>query len=424
MIKFLIKGLMRDKKRSLFPVLVVAIGVFLTTLLYSWMMGVFNEMIDGNARFDTGHVKIMTRAYYEIASQIPNDLGIVNVDSVVASLRARYPDYDWTPRIKFGGLLDFPDENGETRTQGPVIGFAIDLFSNDSHESQRWRLEESVVRGRMPQKPYEILLSDEFALKQGVNPGDVGTLIGATANGAMAVQNFIVAGTVTFGMAPMDRGAMIVDIGDAQYALDMDNGAGEIVGYAKNMLYDSERSSEICNDFNRKNKNTDKSFSLIAVTLEQQNGLGDYLKFARSAGFLVVLIFVISMGIVLWNSGLMAGIRRYGEIGVRLAIGESKSHIYGTLIMESVVVGIVGSLIGVAFGLLVAYYFQEIGIDISGSFKNSSLMVHNVIRARITAVSFYIGLFPGILSNIFGTAIAGIGVFKRQTASLFKELET
>jgi len=72
MIKFLIKGLMRDKKRSLFPVLVVAIGVFLTTLLYSWMMGVFNEMIDGNARFDTGHVKIMTQAYYEPIMKSPH----------------------------------------------------------------------------------------------------------------------------------------------------------------------------------------------------------------------------------------------------------------------------------------------------------------------------------------------------------------
>ena len=424
MIKFLIKGLMRDKKRSLFPVLVVAIGVFLTTLLYSWMMGVFNEMIDGNARFDTGHVKIMTQAYYEIASQVPNDLGIIKVNSVIADLSKSYPDYDWTPRIKFGGLLDFPDENGETRTQGPVVGFALDLFSKNSQEEKRWGLQKALVRGRMPQKSGEILVSDEFAVKQDVKPGDVGTLIGATANGAMVVQNFIIVGMVTFGMAPMDRGAIVVDISDAQYALDMQNGAGEILGYAKNMLYDSRRAQEIRDDFNRKHKKADDIFSLTAVTLEQQNGLGDYLKFASSAGFLVVMIFVISMGIVLWNSGLMAGIRRYGEIGVRLAIGESKSHIYGTLVIESVVVGIAGSLIGVALGLAVAYYFQEVGVDVSGSFKNSSLMVHNVIRARITPVSFYIGLFPGILSNVFGTAIAGIGVFKRQTASLFKELES
>ncbi len=424
MIKFLIKGLLRDKRRSILPILIVAIGVFLTTLLYSWMMGAFNEMIDGSARFDTGHVKIMTCAYHEISSQIPNDFGLTQVGDIVNDLDEKYPDYDWTPRIKFGGLLDFPDENGETKSQGPVMGIAIDIFSKNSKEVSRWGLKDALVSGRIPQKPNEILISNEFAQKQDVRIGDVGTLIGATANGAMAVQNFTIVGTITFGIAPMDRGAIIVDISSAQYALDMENGAGEILGYAKNMLYDSERTAIIQDDFNSRNMKEDDKFSLIAITLEQQNGLGDYLKYARSAGFIVVLIFVIAMSIVLWNSGLMAGIRRYGEIGVRLAIGEAKGHIYRSMLIESIAIGIIGSIFGVMLGLIVALYFQEVGVDISSAFKNSSLMVHNVIRARITPVSFYIGLFPGILSNVFGTAISGIGIYKRQTASLFKELET
>ena len=43
MILFLLKGLIRDRSRSLFPVLTVFIGVFLAVFLYSYMDGVMSE---------------------------------------------------------------------------------------------------------------------------------------------------------------------------------------------------------------------------------------------------------------------------------------------------------------------------------------------------------------------------------------------
>ena len=39
MIKFFIKGLLRDRSRSLFPLLTVVIGVFLTVVFYCWVQG-------------------------------------------------------------------------------------------------------------------------------------------------------------------------------------------------------------------------------------------------------------------------------------------------------------------------------------------------------------------------------------------------
>jgi putative ABC transport system permease protein len=129
------------------------------------------------------------------------------------------------------------------------------------------------------------------------------------------------------------------------------------------------------------------------------------------------------MSIVLWNAGLMSGIRRYGEVGVRIALGESKGHVYRSMIYEAVYVGIIGSVIGTAIGLGIAYYFQEVGFDLSEMFKNSSMMVNDVIRARINFTSYYIGFIPGLFATILGTAIAGIGILRRQTATLFKELE-
>ena len=127
----------------------------------------------------------------------------------------------------------------------------------------------------------------------------------------------------------------------------------------------------------------------------------------------------------IWNAGLLGGLRRYGEIGICLAIGEEKQHVYKTMIYESLMIGIAGTIIGTAFGLFFAWLLQEYGFDISEFNKNSSsaVLIPNVVYARITPVDYYIGFIPGVISTLAGTMLAGIGIFKRKTAQLFKELE-
>ena len=46
-----------------------------------------------------------------------------------------------------------------------------------------------------------------------------------------------------------------------------------------------------------------------------------------------------------------------------------------------------------------------------------------LIHAKITTETYYIGFIPGVISMVLGTMLSGIGIYKRQTAQLFKELE-
>jgi putative ABC transport system permease protein len=55
--------------------------------------------------------------------------------------------------------------------------------------------------------------------------------------------------------------------------------------------------------------------------------------------------------------------------------------------------------------------------------RGSALLTPDIIRARITPVDFYLGFIPGLFSTVIGTMLSGIGIYKRQTAILFKELE-
>ncbi|MGD0342009.1 MAG: ABC transporter permease, partial [Bacteroidales bacterium] len=139
---------------------------------------------------------------------------------------------------------------------------------------------------------------------------------------------------------------------------------------------------------------------------------------------LISFIFILAMSVVLWNAALIGGLRRYGEVGLRLAIGEEKGHIYRSMIAESLIVGIAGSIIGSAVGLSISYLVEQKGINLSKLMENATMIMPGVFRTKITPASWYIGLIPGILATVLGTALAGIGIYRRQTSTLFKELQS
>ena len=128
MIHFLTKGLLRDRSRSLFPVIIITITVTIVIFAIGFMRGSMNNVFLDTAVIISGHEKIVTRAYKEDSQMLPNDLALLDVDQLIINLDEKYPDYFWSPRITFGGLLDIPDKNGETRAQGPVFGIGFDLL--------------------------------------------------------------------------------------------------------------------------------------------------------------------------------------------------------------------------------------------------------------------------------------------------------
>jgi putative ABC transport system permease protein len=427
MIAFLTKGIFRDRSRSMFPIITVAIGAFLTVLLYSYIVGVFGSMIETSAKFSTGHVKIMTQAYSLQADRSPNDLALFEVDQLLTKLNKDYPNFYWTPRIKTGGLLDIPDKEGETLTQGPAAVLAVDLLSYESKEIGLLNLPGALLAGKLPTQKNEILISAEFAKNLGVFVGETATLFGSTIDESMSMTNFKISGLIRFGIMAMDRSFVIMDISAAQEAINLLDGASEILGFSQDGIYSTELTYPLINNFNEMFSDSTNEFSPLMISLEEQQGLGEMLIYAKSMGYILIGVFLMALALVLWNSGLRGAIRRYGEVGIRLAMGEAKGRVYRSMIIESVVIGILGSLLGTVAGLACSYYLQIVGLDLTNLLQNqngsSAMMMTNIIRAKVTPFSYFIGFFPGIIAPVLGTMLAGVGIYRRQTARLFKELE-
>ena len=427
MIKFLTKGILRDRSRSLFPVIVVTLTVAMIVLFQGFITGIMNSMFLDSAVVSTGHVKIMTKAYHEENQLLPNDLALLDAEKLVRELNQEHPDYFWTPRITFGGLLDVPDKKGETQAQGPVYALGIDFLSPDSRQIEIWKLERRLVTGRLPENANEVLLGTKLAGRLGLSSGETVTLIGSTMYNAFTTYNFTVVGTFKLNLGPVDRHMMLVDISGARQALDMENAASEILGYTNSLYYEDQAAVAMRTEYNINHNDSTDIFSPIMMALRDANQMGTMVDFSNAAMAIILVIFLVIVMIVLWNMGLMNGLRRYGEIGMRLAIGESKGQVYRSMIVESVIIGFIGTVIGTAMGLGITYYMQEVGLDYSAameSLSSTDIIMSNVFYAQVTPELYFIGFIPGVLATVLGTMMAGRAIYKREMAQLFKELET
>ena len=429
MIGFWFRGLFRDKSRFLFPFTVVTVGVALVVALVGFMEGVFMGMIDMTANIDSGHLRLVNKSFYDEEHLRPLDRSLANQQETHDWLdQHSAPEVDWSPRIRWGAILDVPDEQGETRSQTPVVGMAMDLISPDSKEVVRLHLKSSLIKGTLPKGFNEMLMGIKLAEVLQVSVGQTVTLLSQSFDGGLVTDNYKIAGLLQFGISAMDKKMVLIDLASAQNTFYMEDMVTDWLGYFPSSA-SFDRYEEVKERMNASlvdwtpPKDWAKDDVPIVLSIRDQQNIGAISdKFSVIKGF-VVGIFTFLMVLVLWNAGILSGIHRYGEMGLRLAFGEPHWKLIMTLAIEGLWIGILGSVAGSLLGGAFAWYLQEVGINMGDNFAQTGLMINDVVRARVTMGGFVQGIVPGILASVAGTLVASMAIFKRSEANLFRELE-
>ena len=426
MIHFLFKGLIRDRSRSFFPIIIITAIVCIIIFFAGFLNGIYNSLFFNTSLINSGHVKVVSHAYNEECQLLPNDLALLEVDDLMAELESFNSQYLWTPRITFAGLLDIPNQVGETLSQGPVMAFGIDFLSDDSKQLEIWDLEDKIVKGRIFNQKDEVLISEELSQRLNILPGNTVTFIGSTMHGGFTTYNYFVSGIFNLNMGPIDKDMMLVDLEGARLALDMNNAASEILGYERGLFFNNQETVSIRNEYNMIHSDTSDIYRPFMLALRDSNQMGTLVDFSDVIMMIILVVILIVVTLVLWNMGIMSGLRRYGEIGMRLAIGETKGHVFKSMVIESFIIGFIGSLFGTIIGITITAYFEKEGLDYSkamDALHSSNFAMPNILYPQVTPELFYIGFIPGILATVFGTMLAGRAIYKREMAQLFKELE-
>jgi len=99
----------------------------------------------------------------------------------------------------------------------------------------------------------------------------------------------------------------------------------------------------------------------------------------------VYLIIALAMIFGIVNTMLMSVFERIREFGVLMAIGMKNSLVFWMVMLEAVVLGAIGTVVGLAGGIVLILVFGSVGIDFSIFAESlTSFGVGAIIYPRLT----------------------------------------
>ncbi|MDD2766467.1 MAG: ABC transporter permease [Candidatus Moranbacteria bacterium] len=148
------------------------------------------------------------------------------------------------------------------------------------------------------------------------------------------------------------------------------------------------------------NEESDFSVRSTAAALDILTTITDVLKYFLLA---IASISLLVGGVGIMNSMLISVSQRVREVGLRKAVGAQKIHIIAQFLIEASFITIAGGIIGILFGVLVAYLVSLILISLEYDWQFlvplSSLLIG-------FSVSFIIGIVFGLYPAIKASRIS------------------
>jgi putative ABC transport system permease protein len=124
----------------------------------------------------------------------------------------------------------------------------------------------------------------------------------------------------------------------------------------------------------------------------------------------VIILLMVLLGVV--NAVNMSVFERVGEFGTMRALGNRGQHVFALVAAEGVLLGLIGAVIGVALGMLLAWGISAVGIPMPPP-PNSNLGYTARIRLvpAVVASAFIIGLVAVVLASLLpGLRVARIPI--------------
>ena len=120
--------------------------------------------------------------------------------------------------------------------------------------------------------------------------------------------------------------------------------------------------------------------------------------------FILIILLALLFGII--NTMLMVILERHKEIGMLLAIGMSRPHIFFMIIIETVLLSLTGGITGIILGTLISKYFESHYINLSMFGKGleqlgfSSLVNTSIDPEMVISVTILV-IFTGIIAAVY-----------------------
>jgi len=349
--KFGWRNLMRNKRRTFFTILAIAVGVMSLVFARSYIKGIINTANDAMIKTEIGHVKIAHKEYLRLDRIMPKEYLVRDLSSLRTRLEAIPGLVSMNERIKFHVLLS----HGNINEPAVAIGF------DPIREDRNMELSKTIVEGNYFENSHwglELVIGKKLAEKMKVTVNDELLLVTTDVNYSTYALPFKVIGIFETGFASMDKHLLYIPLPKAQEMLDCGDAAHEVLVF----IEDPAKSWETCEKIENILSQKDPDHS-IQVMPWQKNDLIELLPTVSGIYDIVIGIIMFIVALVILNTMLMAVMERYHEIGVIKALGFKNREVFGMILVEAFYLGIIGSIIGGISGGTLSALVEKTGID-------------------------------------------------------------
>ena len=385
------RDLGRNRRRSFFSSLAVALGLAMLLLLAATVKGEMSGAMDSTIKLQSGHLQVRGTSYDEGKTSLRWEDLIANPEQVAAQIAGLAPVELATPRLFASGILAVGDESAGVRV------FGIDPASAANAPYRAGMTSGSFLTA---DDRNGILIGKTLADKLTLKAGDTVNLSVNTSNGEVDEQPFIIRGIYDTNSGGFDGVTVFMPIEKAQTITQTEKHASTIFV----LLKDKEQTNAVANAL--------QSPNLQVLTWTKMNELG--VQAETLANSYMIMLYLIVLGItgtVIVNTLIMAVFERTREIGILMAIGMKSRRVMAMFLSESALLAVGGIIMGLILGLLSVLFFSIIGFHIGNIGYSTSFLVGNVIypqfslndTVNLTILTFIItllaGLYPAFMAS-------------------------
>jgi ABC-type lipoprotein release transport system permease subunit len=342
------RNLWRNRRRTLLTLSAMVVSAALLILSLGVFSGMIDDMLTTTTRLYHGHLVLATPAYHA-----HRDLHAVlaEADADLAALAGIAGLLGSTPRLRAFGLLS------AAASSQPVEILGVD----PAREPLVTNLHQQLVAGRYlrPGETGAVVIGSSLAKKLGAAVGSEVVVVTQAADGSIGNDLLTVCGIFTTGDSRHDGRLAVTPLPWLQQLLVLDGRIHEVTLAIAAPLEAFAAA--------------DRLNAALPAGIEARDW-GDLLPEMREviASFDVsrmivvgILYFATALGIL--NTCFMSVMERTREFGLLLAAGMRPWGIRRLVLLETLFLGLLGSALGLLGGLLLTWYMQAVGIDLSGT---------------------------------------------------------
>ena len=341
------RNLWRNKRRTVITISSIVFAVIIAAFMRGMQLGSYEKMLNDAIKSTTGHLAIMDKDYWDSKTLINSIELSDELDSLLASdpvARIIAPEI-------FTGCLASSGNN--TRGVG-VMGV------DPSVEDLRTGMRTKVVRGKyLDEAPDGVLIGEKLARFLRVEVGDSLVMLGQGYMGITAAAELEITGIYEHPMQQIEKRMVYLTLETASDIFFM-HGRLTSVPIVLEDYHDLDVAVQHYSAV------LDTSVYVIKPWQEMNKVILQQIESDNFFGLIIIGILYLVIGFGIFGTVLMMVMERRREFSVMMALGLRPRRLVTVVMLETIFMGCIGAVVGLALSVPVIYYFHLNPIPITG----------------------------------------------------------